>query len=529
MNARNLPKHRMKSEESKLTRPFHLASMPLEVAGTSFGRNADIQLMDLRVLYMRIFVALGLLLGSSFLGIAKAQQEEKVLRPFVEYGAAVHTGDYTPLWQVSNRQGLGSLDNNTYLRGGVFYTDQWGKWKVDAGLDVVLAVGMSSCVQQAYADFRYKKLGFFVGSKEMSAPLINPVLSSGELTWSGNSRPIPQVMIGIPDYWYILPRLAIRGEISYGWFTDRRYLEDHARLDRGFWYTKGIKYHHKEGFIRIGVPGGRWQLDLGMTLDTQFGGKMVSSSGETDLGNGLKDYFRAFIPGAGGEDSPYNDAAYFQGNFVGTEQIRGTYRGTDFSISAYLDNYFEDFSAMGKQNGWDGLWGIEMKFNDFRPIHNIVLEYLQTTNQSGPLHGLHEDGEGPVHKVGGMDNYYNNGLYHGWAHAGMANGNPLLRSPLYNEDGNMTFIYNRVKALHVGWSGYVAREWDYVAKLTFNRTWGTYLMPTLDILENFSAYVAFRYVPTRLMGWQFHVSLGADTGEIYGDNLGFQMMIRKTF
>ena len=29
--------------------------------------------------------------------------------PFVEYGATVHTGDNTPLWQVSNQQGLGSV------------------------------------------------------------------------------------------------------------------------------------------------------------------------------------------------------------------------------------------------------------------------------------------------------------------------------------------------------------------------------------------------------------------------------------
>ena len=134
-----------------------------------------------------------------------------------------------------------------------------------------------------------------------------------------------------------------------------------------------------------------------------------------------------------------------------------------------------------------------------------------------------------IHSQVTADNYYNNGLYHGWAHAGMANGNPLLRSPIYNEDGNMTFKYNRVKAMHMGWSGYMAREWDYVAKLSFSRTWGTYPAPTLDILENFSAYAAFRYVPAKLKGWQFCASFGLDMGEIYGDNVGFQMKIYKTF
>ena len=466
-----------------------------------------------------------LLLGG---GNAMAQKERK-LDPFVEYGATVHTGDNTPLWQVSNLQGLASLDNSTYIRGGVFYHDQWGKWKVNGGLDLVAAAGFNSGIQQAYADFRYKWLGIFAGSKEMTAPLINSRLSSGELTWSGNSKPIPQIMIGIPEYLYLLPRLAIKGEISYGWFTDSNWMEGHTNLAAGGWYTKNIKYHHKEGFVRIGVPGGKWQLDFGMTLDTQFGGQMVTASGVTDLGNSLKDYFRIFIPGAAGEDKPANDALFYQGNFVGTEQIRGTYRGKEVAVSLYLDNYFEDFSAMGKQNGWDGLWGLELKFKRCRPINNIVLEYLQTTNQSGPLHGLHEPEEGPVHKTGGSDNYYNNGLYPGWAHWGMANGNPLLRSPIYNENGTLSFKYNRVKAVHLGWSGEISDEWEYMAKLTMNRTWGTHGAPTLDILENFSAYAAFQYRPAKLKTWAFHASLGLDTGDIYGDNFGFQLKVRKTF
>lgn len=466
-----------------------------------------------------------LLLGG---GNAMAQKERK-LDPFVEYGATVHTGDNTPLWQVSNLQGLASLDNSTYIRGGVFYHDQWGKWTVSGGLDLVAAAGFNSGIQQAYTDFRYKWLGIFAGSKEMTAPLINSRLSSGELTWSGNSKPIPQIMIGIPEYLYLLPRLAIKGEISYGWFTDSNWMEAHTNLAAGGWYTKNIKYHHKEGFVRIGVPGGKWQLDFGMTLDTQFGGQMVTASGVTDLGNSLKDYFRIFIPGSAGEDKPVNDALFYQGNFVGTEQIRGTYRGKEVAVSLYLDNYFEDFSAMGKQNGWDGLWGLELKFKRFRPINNIVLEYLQTTNQSGPLHGLHEPEEGPVHKTGGSDNYYNNGLYPGWAHWGMANGNPLLRSPIYNENGTLSFKYNRVKAVHLGWSGEISDEWEYMAKLTMNRTWGTHGAPTLDILENFSAYAAFQYRPAKLKTWAFHASLGLDTGDIYGDNFGFQLKVRKTF
>lgn len=46
------------------------------------------------------------------------------------------------------------------------------------------------------------------------------------------------------------------------------------------------------------------------------------------------------------------------------------------------------FPEWEKQNGLDGLWGIEYKANKSQVINNIVIEYYQTTNQSGPLHGL---------------------------------------------------------------------------------------------------------------------------------------------
>ena len=51
------------------------------------------------------------------------------LETFVEYGTAIHAGDYTPLWQVSNQQGLSSIKNNTYIRGGVFYNKTLHSWK----------------------------------------------------------------------------------------------------------------------------------------------------------------------------------------------------------------------------------------------------------------------------------------------------------------------------------------------------------------------------------------------------------------
>ena len=153
----------------------------------------------------------------------------------------------------------------------------------------------------------------------------------------------------------VLPRLALKAEMSYGWFTDNKY--QRKQVGEDYWYTKSIKYHHKSGFLRIGVPQGKWQLDLGMSLDVQFGGYKSAGMDAGDLGNSWKDYFKVFIPSRGDDSSPEGEQIAYQGNFMGSEHIRMTYRHEDFSISAYLENYYDDFSGMGKLNGFDGLWG----------------------------------------------------------------------------------------------------------------------------------------------------------------------------
>ena len=457
---------------------------------------------------------------------AQSGLKHQNISSFVEYGASVHTGDNTPLWQVSNQHGLSSIDNNTYLRGGAFYTDTIRQWRLEGGLDMVVASGFTSTfiLQQAYADIRYKWLGILIGSKEIDSPLLNQQLSSGGLTWSGNARPIPQVWIGLPEYVQVLPRLALKAEMSYGWFTDNKY--QRKQVGEDYWYTKSIKYHHKSGFLRIGVPQGKWQLDLGMSLDVQFGGYKSAGMDAGDLGNSWKDYFKVFIPSRGDDSSPEGEQIAYQGNFMGSEHIRMTYRHEDFSISAYLENYYDDFSGMGKLNGFDGLWGIEYKSNHKQAINGFVLEYYQTTNQSGPMHGVEFT---VVEKTGGADDYYNNEWYPGWVHWGMTMANPLIASPIYNKDGDMSFKYNRIRALHLGWSGDISNEWTYLAKLSYNKTWGTPFKPIPNILENFSTFASVLYTPHKWKGWRFNASIAFDIGEIYGDNLGCQLKVQKTF
>ena len=120
----------------------------------------------------------------------------------------------------------------------------------------------------------------------------------------------------------------------------------------------------------------------------------------------MKGYIDAFIPNNEGAE------LYFAGNFLGSENLKLTYQNGGCAINAYFINFFEDLSGMGKQNGLGGLWGLEYKTKKRRAIHGIVLDYFQSTHQSGSMHGLLNTlcAGNPC----GGDDYYTGSCSGGW-------------------------------------------------------------------------------------------------------------------
>ena len=170
---------------------------------------------------------------------------------------------------------------------------------------------------------------------------------------------------------------------------------------------------------------------------------------------------------------------------------------------------------------------MEYKLNKRQVINGIVLEYFQSTNQSGPMHGLANTSG--VGRPCGADNYYNHIYSGGWSHFGMSNGSPFMVSPIYTANGSLAFLYNRGKAIYLACRGDLARDWEYRIKLSFNRTWGIPNIPTGDILENFSAFAEIKYNHHQWKGWPFTSSVACDVGDIYGNSVGFQLKVRRRF
>ena len=104
-------------------------------------------------------------------------------------------------------------------------------------------------------------------------------------------------------------------------------------------------------------------------------------------------------------------------------------------------------------------------------------------------------------------------------HWGMGLGNPLLPGPIYNKNGQITFISNRVLAHHIGFCGSPCQSLSYRMLLSYSRHWGTYDNPLNEIKKQFA--------PQQLKGWSFTVSGAMDRGSLLGNNYGGMLVIRK--
>ena len=517
-------------------------------------------------LYTLLFLSLAALTTSAqTLGDQDGDDEQAAsegLHYRVEMQASLSTGDHEPLWLNANKYGLSSLDkSNGYLRASLqrpLQNDEGRKWGWGAGLDAAVAYGFTSSfvLQQAYVEGRWLHGVLTVGSKEYPLELKNPRLSSGSQTLGINARPIPQVRLALPDY-YALPFtkgwVSLKGHIAYGRPTDEGWQKDFTgRQSR---YNEGTYYHSKAGYIKIGndyrfLPV---SLELGLEMGAQFGGTSYNTGYGYPVKNegGIKGAWHAFIPGGGEtveQGSAYENAS---GNQLGSWLMRLNFDYDTWYLGLYADHFFEDHSAMffldydgyGSGPEWDvkkkhryfvySLKDIQLGL-DFRLkknawINNLLVEYLYTKYQSGPIY--HDHTRLLSEHVCGLDNYYNHNLFTGWQHWGQAMGNPLYTSPLYNDNGIIEFRNNRFVAWHFGLAGSPNYNLSYRLLATFQRSLGTYTQPFADpqATQHLLAEANYRFsYYSPLNGWTVKAAVAADFGRTYGKNLGFQLTIAKT-
>lgn len=87
-----------------------------------------------------------------------------------------------------------------------------------------------------------------------------------------------------------------------------------------------------------------------------------------------------------------------------------------------------------------------MNFHNGTWLRDVVVEYLHTKYQSGPIY--HDRTPTMSDHIAGRDDYYNHYIYPGWQHWGQVMGNPLYRSSIYNTNGSLYLENTRFVAYH---------------------------------------------------------------------------------
>ena len=380
-------------------------------------------------------------------------------------------------------------------------------------------------LQQLYGTVKYRGVFLTAGLKDFESKLLNERLSSGDLSESSNTRPIPGARVGFVDFQNIpLTKgwVQIQGEIGYYKSIDNKWQRDRYNY-WNYHITQGWWYNYKNIYFRT-KPSENFCFTLGMQACTQFSGYChYYTNGVAGKVDGHKLSFQDFLDML----VPREGESYVVGNHIGNWDVQLRYRLRDNSeIKAYMQSPWEDGSAIGKLNGWDGLWGVEWKRAKRGAVSGAVLEFITFMNQSGPMHYDYDDHPGTTlneNRATGADNYYNNAWYNGYAIYGMCIGTPMAIQPIRNTDGSTTrFLQNRFWGIHAALEGdIIPTTLSYRAMANYRRYYGNTFIPALKVTSSVSAMVEAVWKPERTPGLKIAAQLAFDAGNsLYGNNFG---------
>lgn len=474
--------------------------------------------------------------------VSSAQSRVKIDYDLVSE-CAVSTGDFTPYMMTVNRFDVLSPRSNTgYMSAGLHGESQYSEnWNFSGGLTAIASIHSDhkSYLQELYLQARYRKVFLEIGSRQQSSPVINQLLSSGDFINSGNAKPIPMVRAttsGFVTVPYFHGWIESYADFGYGYlldgdWTENRFKDYHA-IHYGSFFTRDVSFHHKELYFRTNSLK-KVFATIGMQHSVYFGGIKTSYESGTQKISGSKagfsDYFRVLIPKSDGSSKSNAGDSFVYGNHLGIWYADIAYNVSSTRLlRTYMEKPFEDGSGIAFRNGFDGIWGIEYSNNDqFSLVKGVVLEYIQTTNQSGPIHWAPGDFDSDISnklpdEATGADNYYNNFFYNGYCHYGLSLGSALLKSPYYNSDKYPNYTDTRIYAWHIGLHGDFTSKLGYLMKVSYREGYGTPFVPLHKRNHSFDSIFQLNW---NLGSWKYSASYAITKGNIYGNSNGFDFKI----
>ncbi len=462
----------------------------------------------------------------------------------------IGSGDFAPYYIASNRAGTLTQPAGAYERGLIYKplnTDT--RFSYSFGAEAYLSVTSSTdydrytndqwhvnsqkpayvWLQQLWGEVKYRSLFLSVGMRDNNRSLFDSPLSTGDITLSRNARGVPQARLGFYDFQpvpFTRGWVEVQGEIAYGKFADNSWLRNHFNYYNSF-ITTGSWFHYKRIYLRSN-PAARFSAMIGFQHAAQFGGNSrVYEDGkltrEYKSKVRFKDFVDVFVQKRGGDGSTEADKAYYNGNHLGSWDLKFSYRlNNGDMLTLSVQSPWEDGSGIGKLNGWDGVYGLEYRRQGYGWLTAARAEYIDFTNQSGPMHWAPGDSpDTPIHgEATGADDYYNNFFYNGWTNLGMALGTPFIKSPIYNTDGYLRFTDNRIRGFQLGAEGKPDNHWAWRTLLSWRTSWGTPYVPRIHKREGFSVMLEASHHFSNIPGLSLSAQIALDAGTLYGDRIG---------
>ena len=472
---------------------------------------------------MRIFKIIGAYLLCLFSLSLNAQNYIPEVSVDVTFQGGV--GKYAPFWLTANKYGLYSFKNNQLIARTTAIKTVKSENDYFYGLDLVNRFDGENTpmLHQLYGGYKFKAVTAYGGIKEDVFGNHYSDLSAGGALWSKNAQPMPLVYAGIPEYTVVpftFNYIEVMGGMAHGWFGDK---------DQ---FVKKAYLHYKYAMLRLKLIG-TLKFSLGLHHAVQWGGHSLIYG---DLGSGLREFKWAFTSSSSdGSVGPEGEQINAYGNSVASYNAGLDYQISNYDLKLYYQNFCEDSNGRVITFSWnyfhvggdwrnkpDGLFGFALvNKNQESVLKSFLFEYIHTSHQSGD----------PFKS--GNDNYYNNYVYQtGWTYKKMTLGTPLITSPAYASNLSNTvgqnIANNCVIAFHAGVKLDVAKNL-ITAMVTYSLNKGTISIPYSSQRKQFSSYLECLHACEKYKNLYLGCDAGLDVGEMYGDNFGVRVKMKKAF
>lgn len=475
---------------------------------------------------------------------AQSNEIKREIKYTAEVGTIFSTNGETPFWLRANQYGTVPNQSPIFtLRGSVSSDykkaitkeDQYKLSKFDwgYGLNIVGNVGKENqfMIPEAYVKAKYGAFEIYAGRRKEIFGLVDSTLSSGSYIWSGNALPMPKIQISTPNFvplGFTKGFLSFKGSYAHGWF-------ENSRTD-----VKNFYLHQKSLYFKLGKPDWKFHFYGGFNHQVQWGGELLYPDPKNEfsingkVGSSFNDYLnvvtgKSLAVASDTSKNGGNDALNRSGNHLGTLDVGFDISSDAFTILCYRQSIFEDGSLAYLSNITDGLNGISVsikKTSDAKiRLQKIVVEYLKTTSQGG-IGGS----DNTASRLRGQDNYFNNSVYrNGWSYNQTSLGTAFINnaSSITNAS-NLFFNNNRVEAFYLGVLGVINNSINSEIRISNSRNVGIYQSPFLKAKNQLSGLISLNYSPLFLEKTAIKLSVAIDSGELYKDNFGFYLGLRKS-